>query len=167
MKGVRLFLTISIVLASASQFIAYGLAGVWVASAIFILVCGVWLLGIRRDIEGLSTVLFSVFLLTSVFGCLIQLSLPLLIFSMVAALTAWDLDYFNRQLRQVSDGKIAVQMEKLHLRRVLILTGLGLVLTEPAAFIKTGFGFWTVIFLVIMIILTAGLVIGYLRRSAT
>jgi hypothetical protein len=164
MKGIRLFLNVSIILASASLLLAYGLAGFWVWSPVFILVGGVWWLAVRRDLEGLSTVLFLGFLIAAVFGCLIQLSMALLILSLVAALAAWDLDYFNRRLELVSDVEVAQEMEKQHLRRVMFLTGPGLILTELGALFRTGFNFWAIFWLVVVIILTAGLVIGYLRR---
>ena len=165
MRGIRLFLNASIILACGAQLLAYGLAGFWVWSPVFILAGGAWLLAIRRDLEGLSTVMFLGFLIAAVFGCLIQLSLVLLIFSVVEALTAWDLDYFTRRLELVRDGEVAKKMEKQHIRRVLFLTGLGLMLTDLAMVFRTGFNFWTVFWLVVVIILTAGLVIGYLRRS--
>ncbi|MBE3145515.1 MAG: hypothetical protein IMZ61_16560 [Planctomycetes bacterium] len=165
MKGIRLFLNASIILACGAQLLAYGLAGFWAWSLVFILAGGGWLLAVRRDLEGLSTVLFLGFLIAAVFGCLIQLSLVLLVFSVVEALTAWDLDYFTRRLELVSDGEAAKKMEKQHIRRVLFLTGLGLTLTDLAMLFRTGFSFWTVFWLVVVIILTAGLVIGYLRRS--
>ena len=166
MKGIRLFLDASIILACAAQLLAYGLGGFWIWSPVFILTCCAWLIAVRHDLEGLSTVLFIGIFLSSVFGCLIQLSLALLIFSVVAALAAWDLDYLTRRLELVSDGEVAKEMERQHLRRVFFLTGLGLILTELAVLFRTGFSFWTVFWLVVLIILAAGLVIGYLRRSA-
>ena len=85
---------------------------------------------------------------------------------LVAELAAWDMDYFSRRLKLVNDGEVAKEMEKQHLRRVFYLTGLGFILTNLAALFRTGFSFWTVFWLVVLIILAAGLVIGYLRRSA-
>jgi hypothetical protein len=165
MKGIRLFLNASIILASGAQLLAYGLAGFWIWSPVFILAGGAWLLAVRRDLEGFSTVLFLGLIIASVFGCLIQLSLVLLVFSVIEAMTAWDLDYFTRRLELVSDGEVAKKMEKQHIQRVLFLTGLGLTLTDLAMLFRTGFSFWTVFWLAVAIILTAGLVIGYLRRS--
>jgi len=166
MKGIRFFLDASIILACAAQLLAYGLGGFWIWSPVFILACCTWLFAVRRDLEGMSTVLFLGILMASVFGCLIHLSLALLILSLVAALAAWDMDYFSRRLKLVNDGEVVKEMEKQHLRRVFYLTGLGFILTNLAALFRTGFSFWTVFWLVVLIILAAGLVIGYLRRSA-
>ena len=79
MKGIRFFLDASIILACAAQLLAYGLGGFWIWSPVFILACCTWLFAVRRDLEGMSTVLFFGILMASVFGCLIHLSLALLI----------------------------------------------------------------------------------------
>jgi hypothetical protein len=167
MKGIRLVLNISIFLASASLLLAYGLGGLWIWSTVFILAGGTWLLAVRRDLPGLSTGFLAGFIIATVFGCFIHLSLALLIFSLLAALAAWDLDYFTRRLEMVSDGEVARNMERLHLQRIFVMSGSGLILTYLAALFRTGFSFWAVFWLVVLIVLTAGLVIGYLRRSAT
>jgi hypothetical protein len=86
---------------------------------------------------------------------------------MLAALAAWDLDYFTRRLELVIDTEVAMKMERQHLKRIFILSGSGLIITCLAALFRTGFSFWAVFWLVVLIVLTAGLVIGYLRRSAT
>jgi hypothetical protein len=103
----------------------YALAGHW----IWVMVTGfiglLWLAGAWRGQRWTSTLGLSFFTVAAAIGIMLRFPSVWLLSSLVAALVAWDLDYFMQDLSQVKDIRDETALIKGHLWRLGIVVGLG------------------------------------------
>ena len=89
-----------------------------------------------------------------------------MLFGMSAALAAWDLDYFAQRLRSVEYTTRAHDLERRHLRRLLVVEGLGLLLGAVALGVKVRFSFATACLLGLVAVLGLSQAVGFLRHES-
>jgi hypothetical protein len=111
---------ICIVLAMVGLALGYEFSLLWLWASLGLL----WLIGHYGPDEGASTVGLVVFIGAAGYGVWQERPAGWLLVSVVAALAVWDLDHFERRLRQAETNE--ADLRRGHLQRLAVVTGLGL-----------------------------------------
>jgi len=118
----------SIILASSAFIVAYGLGVLWLPT-VAILVLGVaWILAPRAAWPWLPWVMMTLLVVIAAVGAWLALRPVPLVVGLVAAVSAWDLDLFVRQLRRVDRVERGDRLKRRHLRRLVAVDGVGLLM---------------------------------------
>ena len=84
---------------------------------------------------------------------------------LIAALSAWDLDHLTQRLMNASQVGERHDLERRHLWRLLVVDGLGLLLTEVALHIRVRLDFGLALLLGLLSIVGLSQAIRFLRRE--
>ena len=87
------------------------------------------------------------------------------VLALVAALVAWDLDQFSQRMRAAGRVDDAPGQERRHIRRLLMVAGLGGLLGLAALSFQVRLSFGLALLLAVVMMLCLSLVIGYVRRA--
>ena len=158
----------STILATVALALGYGLVGLW-TGAIFVTALGfLWLIGQRRGWGWMASVMLMLFVSAASIGLRLNAQDGWMLFGVVAALSAWDLDHFAQRLSGVGQDRVEEtrELERRHLERLLIVDGLGLLFGVVALGIEVDLGFGTVLLLGLLAILGLSRVVGILRRES-
>ncbi len=160
-------LTVSIILAASALIVAYGLGALWLPAAGVLALAALWILGRRQNWAWISWLMLTLFAIAAAAGTWLDLKPLPLVAGLIAALSAWGLDDFARQLRHVDAVEREQALKRRHLRRLLIVDGLGLLFAILAlkVQIKLRFGLALVLGLVALVGLSRA--IGFLRRESS
>ena len=188
-------MTISTLVATAALALGYGLSQHFIAILIFIALGLLWLAGQRyakRAVAGLGLLGFAV---GAVLGTLLGVQNGWLLVGLTAALIAWDLHHFIQHLRvneqrtsgsethsagtetetEVEAGRLDTRarleaearvLERAHLRRLALVSGLGLFLGALALTIKLTLSFGVIVVLGLVAIFALSRLIRYLRQES-
>lgn len=158
-------LFVGILLTVSTLALAYGLHGWWIAALVILIVGALWLLAQRLGWSWVAHVALVLFVSAAAFGLGQDLPTGWMLFGLVAALSAWDLDHFAHRL----DGAERVQRARLlgrrHLRRLLIVDGLGLLLGGAALTIQVQLDFGLILLLGLLALLGLSRAVRFLRRE--
>lgn len=118
-----------------------------------------------QDLRLPPKVAFVLFVGAAAFGLGQDLPSGWMLLGLVAALSAWDLAHFAHLL----DGAEGVEqrrlLERRHLRRLLIVDGLGLLLGGAALTVQIQLGFGLVLLLGLLALLGLSRAVRFLRRE--
>jgi hypothetical protein len=91
---------------------------------------------------------------------------PLLVMALVVvlALSAWDLSRFQQRLVHVAQDDMRQDIERRHLRRLLLVNAIGLLLTVLASSIQLRIGFYVLLFAGGLLLLAIYWVLGLFAR---
>lgn len=156
----------SIVLATFALALGYGLGELWAPALLVVAVGGLWLLGLWRRLRWMAWVGLFLFAGGAAAGLLQGLGAGWMLFGLVAALTAWDLDDFLHRLESVERVEGQRGLELAHLRRLLVVNGLGLLLASVALGLRLDLGFGAVLLLGGLAILGLSRVVVFLRHES-
>ena len=156
----------SIVLAASALALGYGLSGLWVGALPVAAVGLLWLLGQRRGWGWVASVALALLVGAAAAGLWLGLGVGWMLVGVVAALSAWDLGHFARRMAAVKRVAGARDLERRHLRRLLIVDGLGLLLAVVAHEIEVGFGFGVAFLLGLLAVVGLGRAIRFLRHES-
>lgn len=189
-------MTISTLVATAALALGYGLNQQFLGILIFIALGLLWLVGQRyalRIFAGLGLLGFAI---GALLGTLYGVQSGWLLVGITAALIAWDLHHFiqhmlaNAQLTPVSENSEpttvdteveadtvqlntrvrleteARALERAHLRRLAIVSGLGLLLGTLALTIRLTLRFGFIVALAVVAIFGLSRLIHYLRQES-
>jgi hypothetical protein len=152
-------------LAAATLAAGYATSRLW-TGALLILACGsVWLLAQRRRWR-LASVVLVVFLVTAALGLLVGVGASWMLLGVTAALGAWDLDRFSRRLELAQQGARDGELERRHFLRLLMVSGLGLLLGAIALELDLKVGFGMILLLGLLAVLGLGQLVSFLRRES-
>jgi len=159
-------LTVSIILAGAALTVAYGLGALWLPAVGILVLKALWIVAQRANWSWMGWLMVVLFAGAAAVGTLLGLTPIPLVVGLIAALSAWDLGEFARQLRCVDAVEHEQALKRRHLRRLLIVDGLGLLfaLLTLSIQIKLSFGLAVVLGLVALLGLSRA--IGFLRRES-
>lgn len=163
---IRWLLRICVGVATGVPALAFALAGLW-AGAVGALLLGIsWL-----ALDGLRWRWLSstgLILCTGLAGIGITLGLPAMgmLVSLLAALTAWDLDDLRQALESDASLQRAAAMQRQHLQRLLTVDVLGLVLGLVALQVRTRLTLGLALLLGLLAILGLSRAIAFLRRES-
>jgi len=159
-------LFVSIVLATFALVLGYALHGLW-AGVLFIVALGAfWLLAQRRGWDWIASVELVIFVGTAVVGLGLTSRAGWMLLGVVAALAAWDLDHFAQRMKKGGHIEGAQALERRHLLRLLVVSGLGLLLAAVALEIKITLQMGTALLLGVLAILCLSRAVGFLRRES-
>ena len=134
-------LYLAVIVASAALIIGYILREIWVGAALVSVVGLIWIIGLLYHWGWISSTFFLVYAVLNSFVLLIQSPSYLEVISITATLVAWDLSYFIGRLEKARTPELARVLEINHLRRLLIITGVGLLLMGAAILLRIQLSF--------------------------
>lgn len=159
----------SIVLAASALILAYALGALWLPAAAILLLGAAWIVGQQLSWRGGAWPMMGLFVVVAAAGAWLELNPILLVVGLIAALSAWDLDGFARQLRRVDAVEQEQGLQRRHLRRLLLVDGLGLLLAVLALNLEIdlSFGVALILGLIALLGLSLGLrpAMGFFRRE--
>ena len=138
LRVIRL-LASSIALAASAAAVGFFLSQVWLGLLFIILWFAFWVISLVRQYsaEGAgvgSSALFAYVIIT-LFAIGSGVWPGWLLLGLVAALAAWDLEFFILRTRDVEDESLVGVMINQHVRRLFVVSAIGLVLPGTALFI--------------------------------
>lgn len=159
-------LPISIGLATCALALGYALSGLWIWTSLVAALGGLWLLGQHYRWGWVASMELICLVSVAAAGIWQNLAAGWMLLGVVAALTAWDLDHFAQRLRSVGRAEGARELKQRHLRRLMMVDGLGLLLAAIALEVKIELNFGVAFSLGLLAILGLSWVIGFLRRES-
>ena len=167
-------LSTNIGVATVALAIGYTLTPWRVWSWLFVAVGALWLFGSRRNwrwIGSFSLVLFvggaGVGLWAGLAaGSLVGLRAGWMLLGTVAALSAWDLNHFARRLAYIQHVEDRSELERQHLRRLLLVDGLSVSLASIPLAVSTEFGLSIALLLGLLVIGSLSRVVSFMRRES-
>ena len=163
MTGIAL--AISILVSVSALATAYAVEGFLIPAAVILGVGLPWLLKGRSWGGWIAWLTTGVLALASVIGAALGANAWFLVIGLVAALSAWDLDTFARQLWSVDE--VAQELESRHLARLLFVDVLSLVLTGLALTVELQLSFGVAVVLALVALVALSRAIGLLGRGAS
>lgn len=121
--------------------LAYSLGGLAVWSPVFVALGALWIVGQRRGQAWTAPLSLLGFIVGAVLGFWAGFLDGLLLLGVVMALGAWDLDDFVRRLQDVERDADVQTLERQHLLRLGIISGVGLLLGWLALNIRVTLNF--------------------------
>lgn len=174
--------TISTLVAAAALAVGYGLNGELIGILIFIALGLLWLVGQRYTIQVSAGLGLLGFTIGALLGAWYGVSTGWLLVGVTAALVAWDLHHFVQHMRVAEpadadnpEANIAYAnflsdnmraLERAHLRRLALVSGLGLLLGGLALTVRLTLGFGAVFALGLVAIFGLSRLIRYLRQES-
>ena len=159
-------LSITIGLAAIVLAIGYAVGGVWKISLILLAMGVLWWIGQKRHWNLFAPVALLGFVVAAAVGLWMGLPAGWMLVGVVAALSAWDLDHFARRLRSVERVEMRPALERLHLRRLVSVDGLGLLLAGMALGVQYKFSFDVALVLGLVAVVGLSQMVSYLRRES-
>ncbi len=149
--------SICIGLAVIGLVLGYNLSALWLWLAL-----GLWSLAGQRSRWGWpASVSLVAFIGAAAYGIWQGGPAGWLLFSVVAALAAWDLDHFARRLQQTGQQEMALELQQAHLKRLALVAGLGLLLGGLALSLRIELNLGWACFLGLLTIIGLSRVIGF------
>ena len=134
-------------LAALALLAGFGLAGLWWGAAAAVVVAVLWATAHARKQRWAAPIgLFALILVTAV-GLIVGLDPGWGIIALVAALAAWEFDFFWRVVEETDGAEHSVRVDRRdllirrHRRRVLITVLAGALLAGAATIVQIQFGF--------------------------
>jgi hypothetical protein len=162
---VRLLAAASVIFAALALAAGYAANADRVGSALGVALGLLWLAGLWRGWGWVASPALACLAGLAALGALQGLSAAWMLAGAVAALAAWDLDRFARRLRAAGHVVGAADMARAHLRRLLLVAGLGLSIGGAALAVQVRLSFGWALLGGAIAILSLSRVFGFLRRA--
>jgi hypothetical protein len=156
---------VSIGLATFALALGYGLGGLGAGASLVAALGLLWLLGQRAGWSWLASAMLVLFVGAAAVGTWLGVGAGWTLPGVVAALSAWDLDHFARRLGGAGRVEGARELERRHLRQLLIVDGAGLLLGAVALGIELKYGLGVALLLGLLAVLCLSWAIGFLNRE--
>jgi hypothetical protein len=157
---------ISTILAAFTFGLGYALNGLWGGAVLALAIGLLWLVGQRYGKGWVASVALIVFAGMAGVGLQLRWGTGWALFGMVAALSAWDLGHFAQRLRFAGQVEDVCGLERQHLRRLLIVDGLGLLFASIALVIRVELGFGLALALGLLAVVGLSQALRFLRRES-
>jgi len=158
---------------AALSALSLGLAlrGAAIFVPLFVILGAAWGYSRHRGQHGLAGTLANLVLVVAMAGAAIGLligALPaLMLLAVVMALGTWDLTHFERRLRAIARVERAGDLERRHVRWLLVAVVCGSAIASFALAIRTTLGFGAMVALGLLAALALSLTISTLRRESS
>lgn len=159
------FAWLSIVVAMMALALGYGLGNVWGGVGFTLAMGLLWLLGRWRNWDWTAPSVFALWVGTAAAGLWLGLGAGWMLVGVVAALSAWDLEYFARRLQDAGHAEQAVALERVHLRRLLAVNVAGLALGAIALGIHIRLSFGLMLVLALVAVWGLSRAVRFLRQE--
>lgn len=134
----------------------YGLQGYWPAAGVLATMGAAWVLARGRRWDAFRSLLFACFVAAAGIGVVLSVQAFLLAAGVTTALAAWDIDHFSRRVAGAYLPGDLRAIERAHLRRLLLVCGLGLALSAVALLLQVHLRFSVAFLLAALILLALG-----------
>ncbi len=164
---IRGALIVSIVLAVSTMAGAYAEAGLWTPAALIVSLGLPVMLTQRTDKAWVASLTAVLLASAAAVGAWLELQGWLLLIGLIAALSAWDLDAFARQLRSVDAVEKEQALKHRHLQRLLIVDALALLLGVSALTVQIRLSFGLALVLALIALVGLSRALGFLGRGSS
>jgi hypothetical protein len=154
-----------ILVAIAALAIGYALAQLLVFSLVIVFLGAAWYLAQQRHGSGLEALLLYLFVIAGAAGFWLGIPGWLALVAVVAVLGAWDLDHFLQRLNAVSRVEFDSGLGREHLRRLVLVEGLGFFAGLLALTTHMNISFWWEALLVLLAFIGIRQLIMYVRKQ--
>jgi hypothetical protein len=148
--------------------LAFALSELWVGVAAVLAGGALWLLGHLRLQSRPGALASTAALVVLVAAAGVQVLLAVgsawPVFGLAAALVAWDLDQFAQLIQSAGRVDGAAELERRHIRRLLIVAAIGGVLGAIGMGIRVRLSFELALVLAALAMLGLSIAVGFLRR---
>lgn len=152
-------------LATGSLALGYFSSGYWIGGLSAIAVGAIWYSGWQQDLTWPASLGLIYSIGSAGLGVLLGLSQIWMVVAVVAALSAWDLDYFSRRLRTARRVENASALEMRHLFRLALVDGAAILFAGTALLARVNFSFGIAFLAGLLAIYGLSRLIGYLRQE--
>jgi hypothetical protein len=151
----------------SASFLALGFAlhDLWAGTAAVLAAGALWLLAQWRARPWASPAGLVVQAAAAAAAILLGFGGGWPVLALVAALVAWDLDQFSQRMRAAGRVDDALGQERRHVRRLMVVAGLGGLLGLAALGLQVRLSFGLALLMAVVMMLCLSLVIGYMRRA--
>jgi len=109
-----------------------------------------WLYGLKRNLNLIAS-LWMILLIIIASSCIVsEISVAWMLLTVIAAIYAWDLDWFVRRINNAVHVEKIQQMEQHHLKRLLIITAISFILSMVTLNLEFSFNFFWMLFLALI-----------------
>jgi hypothetical protein len=177
-------MTISTLVATAALALGYGLYGEPIGVLIFVALGLLWLVGQRYALQAFAGLGMLGFTIGALLGTLYGAQNGWMLVGIMAALVAWDLQHFIQHMRVSEQTETTPEdaeehadveghadaekraLERLHLQRLAIVSGLGLLLGALALTVRLTLRFGIILALGLIAIYGLSRLIHYLHQES-
>jgi len=156
---------VSTAVAAGALATGYALGGYWAWGAVWIALGSLWGVG-RSRWSWTGSAFFLSFIIAAVVGFWLDLSAGWMLVGTIAALSAWDLDAFTRQLRVVDRVEQESELVRTHLRQLALVSGAGLLLGSVALVVQVDLSLGVALLLGLLVIIGLRQFLTALRRES-
>lgn len=114
--------------------LAYILSGYWLIILVFLAMTLFWMLLKNGSIFRTSSALLALFVVLAAIGVTLDLSTPLILIAVTAALTSWDLTNFVQSVTDNQREETKRRLEGFHLRSLAVASSAGLLVSLIASY---------------------------------
>lgn len=157
---------ISAMLATITLVAAYALTALWIPAGLILLLSLPWVIGWRTRVTWMAPFTTGMYVTAAAVGGWLDLNPWLLVIGFTAALSAWDLDAFARQLEDVDAVEEERVLKGRHLRRLLVVDGLGLLSAAVALAVRVNLSFTLALALALIVLVGVSRAISFVRRES-
>ena len=147
--------------------LSYAINQFWIASLLITILGILWMVGYIKGWKWQASVMFTLFIGASAIGLWLNLSQWLILLSMVGAISAWDLDHFTQRMRYAGLVVERPNLEKYHIKRLLVVNLFGLLLSVIALNVQVKLGFGAILLLGMIAVLGLSQVIIFLKGKSS
>ena len=156
----------SVVLATCGLMAAYAIGALWVPAGTILVLGILWIAGCKRDWPLLGSLMLGLSTLAAAVGAWLGLRPVFLVVGLAAALSAWDLDHYWRELRNADVVERRRTLSWHHLRRVLIVDGISLLCAAVALRVRIELSFAAALLLGLIALVGLSHAMGSLRGGS-
>jgi drug/metabolite transporter (DMT)-like permease len=155
----------SILLASGLIALAYAMNEYYLLAVLPLILGVLWLLDHRLRWQHLASLVLVIFSMFCVLGYWLQLSMPVLVLAISAAVAAWDLDHFSRRIQAQPPVRAFDRMQKYHIKQLAFVIGIGIALAQAILLIQITLNFWVIFVLTLIVIISLTRVLVIIRSG--
>ena len=157
---------VSLGCATSALLAGYALGDLWIWTLPILGFGLLWLLGQRRGVKWIPSLGLLLFTGAAAIGLWMMLEPGLMLLGMIATLAAWDLENFLQRVEGAERVNHRNDLERKHLRRLLVVEGSGTLLAVAALSFDVNFGFGSALLLGLLAVIGLSRTIGFLRRAS-
>jgi hypothetical protein len=166
MKLIRTFFIVHLLAATAALAAAYVMGGAVQIAVGIVLFGGLWFFANQRNAHGLAfPMLFGTYITSAALFYWFEVPPWFALIAAIAAVGAWDLDYFLQRLQFANPDATNPRLGIDHLRRLGLAEGLGLVLGIVGLTTQIQISFWVAVALALLTAIGLSRLIVYLRKE--
>jgi len=160
----KIFISLTI-LATVILVSGYASKGSW-SWGLLVMICGIiWLFGQNFGWDRINTTMLVIFMAAATRGIFLDIPAGWLLVSVTATLSAWDLHQFMSRLKQAGRVEKRTELERLHLKRIMSVAGLGIVLGAIALAVELKLSFGWMLFFGIILFLCLNRIFDLLGKE--